>query len=1092
MEPENDIVTKGKPAGEVQDRLWFLESMDQVNRAIQGTDDFGQMGHVLDAVLDIFGCDRAWITYPCDPESRTCRTVAQRSRTELTDSAFLPLDVPVDAEVAHLHGIATASETAVRFGPGTDNPILGGIAERFGLQSQMCVAVRPKIGKPHIFGIDRCTTEWNWTQPEQGLFEAIGQRLATLLTSLLLSRDLRESKARLEEAQRIAHVGHWEWNLETNVAAWSAEIFRIYGLPPHDGPIDLATVSEMIHPEDREFVFRTAEESIRTGVLADCEHRILRPDGEIRTIHSLGEVKRDASGRSHRMFGTVQDITDRKRAEKDRQALSRDLEESRAWLEEAQCVAHVGYWVWDLETNGVIWSDETYRIFGLTPQEGPIDLEKVRESIHPDDREEVFRIAEEAVRSGERADSEHRVIRPSGEIRVVHSLGDLKKDSSGRAYQMFGTTQDITDRKSAEEALQRLSRSFRESNVRLEEAQRIAHVGHWDWNLETGRLTWSDETYRIYGMAPQEHPVDIAMLREMIHHEDRESMFRKAEESIHSGVPADAEHRIVRPNGEVRTVHSRADVRRDASGRPYEMFGTVQDVTERKQAEQALRRSQFYLSEGERLAHIGSWASRDLGIRLSDDLDIYWSDEIYKIYGLDPKNETPNLQQYLAAIHPQDRASMAETIKTMHEHRSGCDVTQRIVRPNGEVRYVRCVGVPAFEDGVFQGFHGTTMDVTEQELLTKQLRREQAYFIDAQSLAHIGSWAYNLVTRKILHSSDENSRLYGFDPSQGPIPAERFFDGLHLEDAPSVNAALERAVHEGTDFYLDEYRIHHTDGSVRFLRAIGHRNASGEPGEYVGVTMDITDRKRAEEERERLRRLEADLAHTNRVNMMGELAAALAHEIKQPIAASVTSASACMRWLAHDPPDLQRARAAVARIEQEGNRAADIINSLRSFYKTGTPVERQSVDVPGAIREMTALLRTEAVRHGVTIRAESEADMPNILVDRVQFQQVLMNLMLNAIEAMKDTGGELTIRSGLNREGQVTVSISDTGVGLPAEGLDLIFDPFHTTKPQGTGMGLTISRSIVESYGGRVWATANKGAGATFHFTLPTGAEAHG
>jgi C4-dicarboxylate-specific signal transduction histidine kinase len=256
--------------------------------------------------------------------------------------------------------------------------------------------------------------------------------------------------------------------------------------------------------------------------------------------------------------------------------------------------------------------------------------------------------------------------------------------------------------------------------------------------------------------------------------------------------------------------------------------------------------------------------------------------------------------------------------------------------------------------------------------------------------------------------------------------------------------------------------------------------------------MDITDRKRAEEERERLRRLEADLAHTNRVNMMGELAAALAHEIKQPIAASVTSASACMRWLAHDPPDLQRARAAVARIEQEGNRAADIINSLRSFYKTGTPVERQSVDVPGAIREMTALLRTEAVRHGVTIRAESEADMPHILVDRVQFQQVLMNLMLNAIEAMKDTGGELTIRSGLNREGQVTVSISDTGVGLPAEGLDLIFDPFHTTKPQGTGMGLTISRSIVESYGGRVWATANKGAGATFHFTLPTGAEAHG
>ena len=403
------------------------------------------------------------------------------------------------------------------------------------------------------------------------------------------------------------------------------------------------------------------------------------------------------------------------------------------------------------------------------------------------------------------------------------------------------------------------------------------------------------------------------------------------------------------------------------------MFGTGQDITDRKLAEQALRRSQFYLSEGERLAHMGSWASRDLGIRWSDDLDIYWSDEVYKIYGLDPKNGTPNLQQYLAAIHPQDRASMAETIKMMHEQRCGCDVTNRIVRPDGEIRYVRCVGIPVVEDGVFQGFHGTTMDVTEQELLTQELRREQAYLTDAQSMAHIGSWAYNLVTRKLLHSSDENARLYGFDPSQGPISAERFFDTQHAEDAPYVNAALERAVREGTDFYLDEYRIHHTDGSIRFLRAIGHRNPSGEPGEYVGVTMDITERKRAEEERERLRQLEADLAHINRVNMMGELAAALAHEIKQPIAASITSANALLRWLAHDPPDLERARAAAARIEQDANRAADVINSLRSFYKTGTPAERQIVDVKDIIEEMTVLLRTEAARHSVTIHTELEA-----------------------------------------------------------------------------------------------------------------------
>jgi signal transduction histidine kinase len=488
---------------------------------------------------------------------------------------------------------------------------------------------------------------------------------------------------------------------------------------------------------------------------------------------------------------------------------------------------------------------------------------------------------------------------------------------------------------------------------------------------------------------------------------------------------------------------------------------------------------------------MGSWASRDLGIRWSDDLNIYWSDEVYKIHGLDPKNGAPNLQQYLAAIHPQDRASMAETIKMMHEQRCGCDVTKRIVRPDGELRYVRCVGVPVFEDGVFQGFNGTTMDVTGQELLTQELRREQAYLAEAQSLTHAGSWACNLATREIFHSSDENARLYGFVPSQGPIPFDRYYSTILPEDERAIRAQLENAISAGADYDV-EFRIRRIDGAVRFLRGIGHHNPSQEIGEYVGITMDITDRRHAEKGRERLRQLEADLAHINRVNMMGELAAALAHEIKQPIAASITSANALLRWLAHNPPDLERARAAAARIEQDGNRAADVINSLQSFHRTGTPAERQIVDVKEIIGEMTVLLSGEADRHSITIHPELEADTHKIMANRVQLQQVFMNLMLNAIEAMKNTGGELTIRSRLNHpEGRLIVSISDTGVGLSAESIEQIFDPFHTTKPQGTGMGLTITRSIVESYGGRVWATANQGAGATFHFILPGETEAH-
>jgi len=913
-----------------------------------------------------------------------------------------------------------------------------------------------------------------------------------------LSRDLQESNARLEEAQRVAHVGYWEWDLESGEVIWSDETYRIFGLKPQERLMNLALVREMVHPEDREALYSGVDMEIDAGVHPVAEFRIVTPSGEVRTVHAItsklwgampADSDSEASGKARKLFGTVQDVTELKGAEEARHALSLDLQESKDWLEEAQRVAHLGYWVWDLETNQVIWSEETYRIFGLVPQVGSFDIAKVSEAIHPDDREAVFRTADEAIRSGTRADCEHRLVRPDGEIRVVHSLGEVKKNSQGRT-QMFGTTQDITDRKRIEEERQNLSYALRESNARLEEAQRVAHIGHYEFNPIENQVTWSAELCRIWGIPPVKGPIDLGVVFEMVHPEDRELAARAVDEIIRSGSHLKYEHRIVRPDGEVRFLQVLGTVKRDASGSAYELFGTCQDITDRKLAEQTLRRNQFYLSEGERLAHMGSWASKDLGIRWTDDLDIYWSDEVYKIFGFDPKNGTPQLPQFLAAIHPQDRASLIEAMKKMHEQHCGCDVTNRIVRPDGEIRYVRCVGVPVVEDGVFQGFHGTTMDVTEHELLTQELRRQQAYLTEAQSLTHSGSWACNLVTREIFHSSDENARLYGFDPSLGPIPFDSYYSTIFPEDERVLSAKLENAISSGADYDV-EFRIRHTDGTIRSLRGIGHHNPSQEIGEYVGITMDITDRKRAEEERERLRQLEADLAHINRVNMMGELAAALAHEIKQPIAASITSANALLRWLAHDPPDLERARAAAARIEQDGNRAADVINSLQSFFRRGTPAKHQSVDLQEIVGEMSVLLRAEADRHSITIDSELDAHMPKVLANRVQLQQVLLNLMLNAIEAMKDAGGELTIRSRADDDGHLLVSVSDTGVGLPAENTERIFDPFHTTKPQGTGMGLTITRSILESYGGRVWASANQGAGATFSFTLPGEPEAH-
>ena len=894
------------------------------------------------------------------------------------------------------------------------------------------------------------------------------------------NEDLKASQADLQrrwqylaEAQRLSHSGTFGWKVHSGELIWSDETYKILGFAGQTNPT-LDLIFDRVHPEDRNRLQQIRDRATQSGMNLDVDHRILLPDGVTKFVHLVAHAGRDNSG-DLEYIGVVTDVTERKRADEEREALSHGLQESKARLEEAQRVAQIGHYEWNLVANRVTWSAELYRIYGLPPQEGSIDMAMVREMMHPDDREHVFGAVEDVVRSGVNAAAEHRVVRPTGEVRTVQAIGTVKRDASGRAYEIFGTVQDITDSKRAEEERQALSRDLQESKAWLEEAQHVAHVGYWVWDLQTNRLIWSDETYRIFGLTPQEGPIDLDKVREMIHPDDREMVFRTAENAANSGTRADCEHRLFRPNGEMRVVHSLGDLKKDSSGRPHQIFGTTQDITERKHAEEALQQSQFYLSEGQRLAHVGSWAFNAAGH--------YWSDELYKIYGLDPKSGAPTVEQYLALVHPQDRTVIAETIKRMQEEHRGFDQIERIVRPDGQLRYIRAVAVPVFEQGVFTGFVGTTVDVTEQELLTQELRRQQAYLAEAQRLTHAGSFACNFVTGEIFHLSEEAFRIYGFDPKSCDIPFERFYKSTHPEDEPSLRENFYGAINARMDYDL-EYRIHRPDGTIRFLRSVGHHNRSGEIGEYLGITMDITERKQAEEERERLRRLEADLAHINRVNMMGELAAALAHEIKQPIAAAVANAGACLGFLDGEHPDILEAREAASGTIGCARRAAEIIDHVRSLFKKNLP-QREPVDLNELIREIALLLKSDIRRNSATVHLELGENLPNVIGDRVQLEQVLMNLMLNAIEAMRDANGNLTITSNPTEDGHLLISVSDTGIGIPADKVDRIFDTFFTTKPQGTGMGLAISRSIVESHGGRLWATSNSGRGSTFRFTLP-------
>ena len=283
-----------------------------------------------------------------------------------------------------------------------------------------------------------------------------------------------------------------------------------------------------------------------------------------------------------------------------------------------------------------------------------------------------------------------------------------------------------------------------------------------------------------------------------------------------------------------------------------------------------------------------------------------------------------------------------------------------------------------------------------------------------------------------------------------------------------------------------EFRTVRPDGSVRFIHSVGHPvlGPSGELVQFVGISMDVTAGKQAEQEHERLRQELANLAHINRVSTMGELAASLAHEIKQPIGAAVTNAEACARLLDRDPADVFAAREAAMEMVKDARRAADIIDRVRSLYQKGSS-QPATIEVNDVIVEMVLMLQNEADRHSVTIRTDLAEGLPVVMADRVQLQQVMLNLILNGIEAIRDSSGELSVKSQLMDAAQLLISVTDTGVGLPTENADQIFNPFFTTKPQGTGLGLAITRSIVDSHGGRIWATSNPRRGATFYFTLP-------
>jgi PAS domain S-box-containing protein len=382
----------------------------------------------------------------------------------------------------------------------------------------------------------------------------------------------------------------------------------------------------------------------------------------------------------------------------------------------------------------------------------------------------------------------------------------------------------------------------------------------------------------------------------------------------------------------------------------------------------------------------------------------------------------------------------------------------------------------------------TNNDTTDRKRAEEALRQSEAYLAEAQKLSHTGSWAYDVASNRYIHVSEECLRIFGFDPQEALPTREVVFRKIHPEDSERVNRGFENLLREKVS-NTDEFRIVLPGVPIKHVQVIRHAvlNDAGGVVKVVGTAVDITDRKRAEEERERLRLLEADLAHINRVSTMGELTSSIAHELNQPLSGIVSNGSACLRWLAADEPHLEEVLEAVRDIVRDGKRAGEIISRIRAMTKRTAP-PKEKLDLNETIREVLALVGDEAKRKEVTIRTHFADEVFPVAGDRIQLQQVGLNLVINAIEAMSSVGErtrQLVITTRNIDADQVQVTIEDSGSGLDPNTMSRIFEPFYTTKPGGMGMGLSISRSIVQNHGGRLWAAANESHGTSFLFTLP-------
>ncbi|MER9296773.1 PAS domain-containing protein [Mesorhizobium sp. M0621] len=873
---------------------------------------------------------------------------------------------------------------------------------------------------------------------------------------------LRRSEAYLSEAQRLSHTGSSAFT-DTTILYWSDETYRIFGLDPLSGIPSREAALQMIHPDDRERVTEEARRAIRQKRDYKLEYRILLPAGSVKYIEASAHPRYSASGEFVEAVSTILDVTERKRAED-------TLRESEYKLR--QIIETVPGFIWANGPDG----EPTHISQSLLDFSG-MRFEEFKQRgweafVHPDDYPETAKAFYHAIQTGMSYEGVFRLRRADDEFRWHHARCQPLRDQQGHIIQWYGLSVDVDEAKKAEDRLRR-------SEAYLAEAQRLSHSGVSAYN-ETKILYGSDETFRIWGFDPAEGVPSREAVFQRIHPGDVDRLNGVVQRAVIEKTGYSIGYRIVLPDGTVKHLETIGQTVFSPSGELAEIVTTQLDVTERKTAEALLRRSEAYLAEAQRLSHTGTWALNAETMQY-----LYWSDEGYRLWAFDPRDGLPSRDAVWQRIHPDDRDSVWASIQEALSRKEDYSGEFRIVLPDQTVKYLAATSHHLFSPSEhLVEVIGTNVDVTERKCTEEAVRESEAKFRDYAESA--SDWFWEIGPDYKFTVLTENA--FGSDAADR-IGTACWDGALDLETEPEKWRLLQATLDSHKPFRDFVYHSARRGGSAIHVKATGRPVFDTDGGfrGYRGTGTDVTALIHAQEEHERLRQLESDLAHMNRVSIVGELSASLAHEITQPIAAARNNARAAMHFLDRNQPDLGEIREALASIVDDADRAGDIIDRIRDHIKKAPP-RKSRFDLNDAIDEVIGLARSAITTNGVSVRTHLTEALSSIEGDRVQLQQVVMNLVLNAVEAMStiEVGPrQLSVSTEQTPTGGVLVSVRDSGPGIDPDSLDRVFQAFYTTKPNGVGMGLSISRSIIDAHGGWLWADLNVSGGAAFRFSLP-------